>query len=243
VVSAQTGVCIDIQGAFCQLSNLYLNRTGSLKVGALFCTLSNIYMYWPTVGSGSYAIELSLGSTLNGGTIDGFRGQAPAPSLCHGIKAAGSTVTGMRVRRLNNTRGIESTSSDDVITGNDVSDVGETGVPYLWAHAATAKGNSGYNAAAVETDNSQVTVHAESGEILTEALGTASGSSFAVTLFNNLIDPNSRVMLRIKEGSNEKYPIMLRGSEFTGGMWITGDNVSGETLNGSVRIQFDVTNG
>jgi hypothetical protein len=46
----------------------------------------------------------------------------------------------------------------------------------------------------------------------------------------------------LEEVSNEHYPITLRGAEFNGGMWITGDNLSGETLNGSVTIKFDVIN-
>jgi hypothetical protein len=86
------------------------------------------------------------------------------------------------------------------------------------------------------------TLHAESGEITTTSLSTASPGFFTVTLLNNLINVNSRVMVRLKEGTNTKYPIALRGSEFNGGVWITGDNASGSALDGSVKIQFDVTN-
>jgi hypothetical protein len=51
-------------------------------------------------------------------------------------------------------------------------------------------------------------------------------------------------MLRLKEGTNTKYPITLRGSEFPtgGGIWITGDNASGAALDGSVKIIFEVVN-
>jgi hypothetical protein len=49
-------------------------------------------------------------------------------------------------------------------------------------------------------------------------------------------------MVRLQEGTNTHYPITLRGAEFNGGVWITGDNTSGAALDGSVKIKFDVTN-
>jgi hypothetical protein len=146
------------------------------------------------------------------------------------------------IRRRTNSIGIASTQAIDVITSNFV-DSTFGGTRFVWAQGATAKGNKGYPTTAVTDENLFATLHAESGEVLTTSLtATASPGSFTVTLTNNLINANSRVMVRLEEGTNTKYPITLRGAEFNGGIWITGDNMSGENLDGSVTIKFDVIN-
>jgi hypothetical protein len=102
-------------------------------------------MYHPGAASDTYAIDLSFGSVLTGAFIDGFVNVPNTPpSICHGVKAAGSTVTGVRVRRLGlAANGIVSTSSWDVITGNHVGELPQNtdGRPFVKAAGAAFWGN------------------------------------------------------------------------------------------------------
>jgi hypothetical protein len=119
-----------------------MTRTGRLNATGLNCSLSNIYMYWPAAASATYAIDLSPGSTLIGGYIDGFNGQEASPSLCNAVKAAGTTVSGMRVRRLGGTaNGIVSTSSSDIITSNHCGEL-NGGTAFVKVANTTFWGNS-----------------------------------------------------------------------------------------------------
>jgi hypothetical protein len=194
----------------------------------------------------TYAIDLSLGSTLNGGFIDGFQGQPNVTgSVCHGIKAAGSTVNGMRVRRLNNKNGIVSTSSDDVITNNHVGELG-TWTAFIWAQGAVAVGNKGYTTSATAMGDpvGTVTLDGESG-LLTSPIfsaGSSGQSIYTFSLTNSLVSAASRVIATGGWGTTgQGEPVVTATLASAGHTYIRIKNL-GSAYNGSITCSFRIVN-
>jgi hypothetical protein len=241
----QTGICIDVQAGFCQLSNLYMNSTGRLNVAGIECSLSNIYMYWPRAAVDTYAIDLSAGSTLNGGLIDGA-----GLSACHAVKAAGSIVGSMRVKGLGgNGDGIVSTSSGDVITDNHVSDLNAagTGRPFVWTAGATAKGNKGYATSATDTDGDDaITLNSETGVLTTKSLTTPAGGVYVLILNNNLITTSTRLNVTVGRapGISQGFPQVLDVQLISGQayIWILNQDLGTGAFNGPVNVFFAIDN-
>jgi hypothetical protein len=233
----QTGRSLDVQAAFCQLSSIYMNTTGRLNVAGLECSLSNIYMYHPGAGGGTYAIDLSFGSTLTGGFMDGFAG-FPSPSVCHGVRAAGSTVTGMRVRRLSaNSNGIVSTSSADVITGNHVGEIplGGTGKPFVKAAGAQFWGNHS------DTGNTHLTRVLESLTIPLNTWHNYSNSTYLTTTTTPALTfdgPNHFELVRWPANDNTNLRVSFALPEGVDGerevtvdLFVRTENAGGGSIN------------
>jgi hypothetical protein len=221
-----------------QASGLWLRDCGRIDAtAATGVQLSDIVFYQQSAALISYAIDLGP-NQLSNAYIDGF-----GTSTCHGIRTSSGSVTNCVVKRLNGKNGFTTTDAAATLVANQATDLG-AGTAFVYTAGNVASANRGYPTTVTTNASLVATLNAESGEITTTSLSTASAAFFTVALFNSLVSASSRVLVRLKEGTNTKYPIVLRGAEFPtgGGVWITGDNASGAALDGSVKIVFEVVN-
>jgi hypothetical protein len=194
----QSGRSLDVQANFCQLSNIYMNTTGQLKVSsAVDCELSNIYLYNPAAGNGTYAIELGTNS-LNGAKVRGF-----GSNLCHGIRLTAGKVTNSMVTGLNNRNGITVDNAINALVANNwCHSLGTSGLPFVFYNGNMASGNYGYAAAATAVAGA-ATLHAESGVITSEPLTTLAGAVYVLLVTNQLCLANwSRITAAVQRGTD-----------------------------------------
>jgi hypothetical protein len=135
-------ILITANGIQSRLSDIFFFAAGAIDASAsAYVMLSNIYLLGPTCAVDTFAIDLAFGCILTGAFIDGGHIEPTVQgSVCNGIRAAGSTITGVRVQRLDGGNGVVSTSSADVITGNHCS-VLNGGTPFVPVAGAQFWGN------------------------------------------------------------------------------------------------------
>ena len=88
------------------------------------------------------------------------------------------------------------------------------------------------------------TINAQTGVITTEALTTAAGSTYTMTLTNSYISANSIVMVTVGKGTaTAGEPVVQFVTPAAGSAVILIRNVSAATaLNGTIKIGFMVVN-
>lgn len=86
-----------------------------------------------------------------------------------------------------------------------------------------------------------VTVNSRTGLVTSEALTTAAGSDYTLTLTNNRISANSVVMVYLDNGTNTTAPIYTRLVTVSAGQAvIVVRNAGGGALNGTIKVGFAV---
>ena len=223
---------------YSQASDLFLHNSGGIDATAASrVQLSDIVFTQPSSAQNSYAIDLGS-NQLSNALIDGLN-----ISTCHGIQTVAGSVTNCEVQRLNGREGIRATGTLATLVGNRAFALG-TGTPFVYTAGNIASGNYGYPRMANTSSAGTAALNAESGQITTESLTTASGAIYALTITNSLIAVTSTVAVSIKEESNiAGTPVVVNVYTMNGSVLIWIQNVhAADAFNGSLIVQFSVRN-
>lgn len=94
-------------------------------------------------------------------------------------------------------------------------------------------------------NNDIVTLNRQSGNITTKSLTTSNGSYYDLTLVNSLINSNSKIFVSVVYGggSNTSVPCYPTHTvNYSGSATIGLLNVSGSSLNGTVKLSYVIFN-
>lgn len=95
---------------------------------------------------------------------------------------------------------------------------------------------------ATSTSNA-ATINAQSGVITTEALTTAAGATYTMTLTNAYIQASSIVTVSVAKGTaTNGFPAVTWVTPAAGSCVIILQNVGSAALNGTIKIGFKVDN-
>ncbi len=88
------------------------------------------------------------------------------------------------------------------------------------------------------------TLNAQTGTITSEAITTAAGAAYTLTLTNSFVTAGSVVLVNIKNGSNSQgIPTPGRVTEADGSVVVIVNNLhASQAFNGTIKIGFSVEN-
>jgi len=237
-----TGVQIQASAAYCQWNLLHLEKSGRIANAGVKNIFKNVEMYWPQAAAGTYAIDLAAGSQLSNAIIDGT-----TTSVCHGIRAAGSTVSNCHVDLLDGGNGIVSTLAADNIKDNTAENL-NGGTPFTYVNGTKAAGNIGYTRTASDGDSDDaITLNAETCMLTTKSLTTADdGTTYLLTWNNTLINLESEVSVTVGRGGgmSQGFPALVDVQRVNGAAFIRIKNsaLGSGDFNGPVNIFASVRN-
>lgn len=110
---------------------------------------------------------------------------------------------------------------------------------YQWFQSLRMALSSSPAATQADSVGGKVTVNASTGIITTEALTTAAGAVYALTLTNDQITEQTNLMVTVSNGTNTGgAPILWSVVVRAGAATINAKNIGATALNGSLQFNF-----
>jgi hypothetical protein len=189
---------VTINGQLCKLVNNRFYGTGRINLTSDRAEFLDNSLISCTAPSGSALVLCGVYGQIRDNFFDG--GGSTAVSAIKPT-AGGVKVDNNFIRGLNNVTAIDMSAATALssLTDNTAIEL-NGGTAFVYSSGLTASGNIGYPTTANATAGA-TTLHAESGVVTSEALTTAAGSSYTLTLTNQLMAASSRVQVSVSRGT------------------------------------------